>query len=307
MLTKFMQSENPIQIIGLSGLLSEQNSDQLAEWMNARILRSDWRGIKTDETIYCEGKLFHKDGDVEDLQIPSKNFSSVYDKRKFITSYFSKRAISKNESILISVSTRDMATKLSYELREVISTVTLFDDDLIYNLNKNQKKYNDVINKIKSIEPELPEFAKQLISMLKFGIVYHHAGLPLKYRKIIETAIKNNSVDVVVATPTLDAGMNLPIKTVLFFDPKYYDGHSWHVIENRRYRNVAGRAGRPGYHRKADVIVIANTQKEFRDFRDKFWNSDLEPIHSSFYQIINDSKYSISTLSSHLLDFINEH
>lgn len=306
MLTKFMKNTigDRIQLIGLSGLLSEQNSSQLAEWMNARLLLSEWRGIKTEEMMFYDGLLIYKDGHTEKIPINLNKKWGVFEKRKFVSSYFAKSAIIKNEPILISVIKRDLATKIATELKELIGTYNFLEMDLIEKLESNKQKYEKIINQIKSIEPELPQFALDLINMIKFGIVYHHAGLPIQYRTIIENAIKNNIIDVIIATPTLEAGLNLPIKTVLFFDPKYFDGEKWNVMENRKYKNIAGRAGRPGYHKKASVIVLAMSDKEAYNFQKKFWHSDLEPIRSSFYEIIADSKRTISVLQSQLLGFV---
>lgn len=307
MLTKFLKNKSPIQLIGLSGLLNEENSNQIAEWMNARLMRSDWKGIKTEEMIFFNGTLYHKNGDTEKVPISLPISLSVYDKRKLASSYFCKSAIAKNEPILISVIKREQASKLANDLKEQVRTFNLFDMDLMNRLEKNKSKYDAIINKIKNIEPEIPEFAEELISMIKTGIVYHHAGLPRIYRSIIENAIKNNIIDIIVATPTLEAGVNFPIKTVLFFDPKFNVGKSWHIMENRKYKNIAGRAGRPGYHKKANVIVLAMKDTEFYTYKKQFWRADLEPIRSSFYEIINESKSAMSSLYSHLLGYVTEY
>jgi len=307
MLTKFMKNESPIQLIGLSGLLNEENSLQIAEWMNARLMRSDWRGVKTDEMIFFNGILYHKNGTTDRVPVGLQERLTIYEKRKFVSSYFCKSAITKNEPILIAVNKRELASKLASDLNDQVRTLNLFDTDLLDRLHKNRSKYENIINKIKSVEPEIPEFAEELISMLRTGIVYHHAGLPGVYRGIIENALKNNIIDVVVATPTLEAGVNFPIKTVLFFDPKFYAMREWNVMTNRQYKNIAGRAGRPGYHRTANVIVLAMKENEFKNYQKQFWRSDLEPIHSSFYNIIGESGTSISYLNSQLLGYIDEH
>ena len=307
MLTKFMQRVEPIQIIGLSGLLYEENAEQLSEWMDSKKTISPWKGIKIEESIFFDNKMYNKNGNVNDAEIPLKKHVGAYKKRKFIAAQFAKKAIQNNESLLISAIKRNAVSKLAYDLLNDINKSTILETDSTTELYKNRHKCQTAIDQIKLIEPEIPEFAQRLIDMLESGVAYHHAGLPWKYRQIVETAIKDNSIDVVVATSTLDAGMNLPIKTVLFFNPQYFRGNRWEPIENRQYKNTAGRAGRPGFHRTGNVIVLASTKKEFHRYVKKFWYGDLEAIESALYQFVKESTYPTSILASHILGLAGEH
>lgn len=307
MLTKFMQHEDPIQIIGLSGLLYKENAEQLSKWMSSREMISQWKGIKIEESIFLDDKMYNKNGSVSNVKIPLKKPAKGYKHRKFIAAQFAKKAIQNNESLLISAIKRATVSELAYDLLEDINRPTILETNLITKLYEKRHKYQTVIDQIKLIEPEIPEFAQRLIDMLKSGVAYHHAGLPWKYRQIIETAIKDNSLDVVVATSTLDAGMNLPIKTVLFFNPQYSHNRRWKPIENRQYKNTAGRAGRPGFHRTGNVIVLSTTEAELRRYVKKFWRGNLEAIESALYEFVKESTYPTSILASHILGFASEH
>ena len=268
---------------------------------------SQWKGIKIEESIFLDDKMYNKNGSVSNVKIPLKKPAKGYKHRKFIAAQFAKKAIQNNESLLISAIKRATVSELAYDLLEDINRPTILETDLITKLYEKRHKYQTVIDQIKLIEPEIPEFAQRLIDMLKSGVAYHHAGLPWKYRQIIETAIKDNSLDVVVATSTLDAGMNLPIKTVLFFNPQYSHNRRWKPIENRQYKNTAGRAGRPGFHRTGNVIVLSTTEAELRRYVKKFWRGNLEAIESALYEFVKESTYPTSILASHILGFASEH
>ena len=272
-----------------------------------RNMISQWKGIKIEESIFWGDKLYNKNKSDSNVIIPLKKPKKGYKYRKFIAAQFAKKAIQNNEPLLISAIRRDTVSKLAYDLLDDINRPTVLDVDLITKLYEKRHRCQTVIDQIKLIEPEIPEFAQRLIDMLKLGVAYHHAGLPWKYRQIIETAIKDNSLDVVIATSTLDAGMNLPIKTVLFFNPQYNHNRRWKPIENRQYKNTAGRAGRPGFHRTGNVIVLASTKAEFNRYVKKFWLSDLEAIESALYEFVEKSTHPTSILASHILGLASEH
>lgn len=100
--------------------------------------------------------------------------------------------------------------------------------------------------------------------------VYHHAGMRKKDRKEVEDKYQSedNSVRVLIATPTIAQGVNLPGDSmVLVCD--YYDGIEKEVLPltKQEVDQIAGRAGRPQYgNKEAHVytVIKSSLESEFR-------------------------------------------
>ncbi|GCE12038.1 DEAD/DEAH box helicase [Tengunoibacter tsumagoiensis] len=80
-----------------------------------------------------------------------------------------------------------------------------------------------------------------LSAYLQHGVAYHHSGLSLEARWLIEKLIRDGLVKVVCGTTTLAQGMNFPITTVIIEDLR--KGRSSH-LSYQDFWNIAGRAGR---------------------------------------------------------------
>lgn len=101
-----------------------------------------------------------------------------------------------------------------------------------------------------------------LRDLIRYGVAYHHAGLPPRVREALEDAITAGLISFVVATTTLAEGVNFPFSTVVVQSlsipaPTFETGKplSHRVFTPRKFWNIAGRAGRPGYDHEGQVIL----------------------------------------------------
>ena len=104
---------------------------------------------------------------------------------------------------------------------------------------------------------------KRLANCIKKGVAFHHAGLVQKQKNLIEDEFKNGQIKIICATPTLAAGLSLPVFRVIIKSLKRYSGR-WGMdwIPVLEYLQMAGRAGRPEYEKFGEAIVIAKSQTE---------------------------------------------
>jgi Domain of unknown function (DUF3516)/DEAD/DEAH box helicase/Helicase conserved C-terminal domain len=92
---------------------------------------------------------------------------------------------------------------------------------------------------------------------VRHGIGLHHAGLLPKYRVLVEQLAQAGLLRVICGTDTLGAGINVPIRTVLFTRLCKFDGQKTAHLSARDFHQIAGRAGRKGFDDRGFVVVQA--------------------------------------------------
>jgi superfamily II RNA helicase len=92
---------------------------------------------------------------------------------------------------------------------------------------------------------------------LRHGIGLHHAGLLPKYRVLVEQLAQLGLLKVICGTDTLGAGINVPIRTVVFTRLCKFDGQKTAHLSAREFHQIAGRAGRKGFDDRGFVVVQA--------------------------------------------------
>ena len=92
---------------------------------------------------------------------------------------------------------------------------------------------------------------------LRHGVGLHHAGLLPKYRVLVEQLAQTGLLKVICGTDTLGAGINVPIRTVLFTRLCKFDGQKTAHLTARDFHQIAGRAGRKGFDDRGFVVVQA--------------------------------------------------
>jgi superfamily II DNA/RNA helicase len=101
---------------------------------------------------------------------------------------------------------------------------------------------------------------KRIIGTHKFtelfeaGVAIHYGSLPLVIRGIVEDAIKEKAVPIVIATSTLAQGVNLPVKTIIISKPQL----GREIMDFGSFLNLIGRAGRP-YKTEEGQIILLNS------------------------------------------------
>jgi len=100
-------------------------------------------------------------------------------------------------------------------------------------------------------------YGAEVRKWLRHGIGLHHAGLLPKYRVLVEQLAQAGLLKVICGTDTLGAGINVPIRTVLFTRLCKFDGRKTAHLSAREFHQIAGRAGRKGFDDRGFVVVQA--------------------------------------------------
>lgn len=97
------------------------------------------------------------------------------------------------------------------------------------------------------------------IAQAGYTVTHHHAGLGLPQRRSIEADFRAGHLAGLVATPTLEMGLNLPCRTVVIADNTRWNGETFAPLPVWNYLQRAGRAGRPGQDGSGRAILLAPT------------------------------------------------
>jgi helicase len=124
--------------------------------------------------------------------------------------------------------------------------------------------------------------AEQLAQQLGaagFRAVHHHAGLSQVQRKQVEDGFRARDYDVLVATSTLEMGLNLPVRQVVLYDIQQFDGQGYGPLSVNSVWQRVGRAGRPGLDATGEAVLLAPAWD--RD-AERYQDGKFEPIRSGF-------------------------
>jgi len=241
LISKFRRLFPGIQILALSATIG--NAGELADWLSAELIESEWRPVKLTERV----EVGDKHERMKDLTIESVKVGG---------------------QLLIFVNSRRSAESVAEKLGSELS------------LAVSKEELNKIKKRILSALSSPTQQCKRLASSVERGTAFHHAGITNKQRTLVEDAFKDGLIKVIVATPTLAAGINTPARTVIVRDLKRYTANGMDYIPVLEYKQMAGRSGRPRYDREGFAITIAKTEEEREFLIEKYINGDIELITS---------------------------
>ena len=255
-LSKFREINPNIQIIGLSATVS--NSREIADWLDARLVESDFRPVPLRKGISLDGTVEWEDGEKKYMGLEGVEGIAIDNLP---------------EQCLVFVGTRRSAEAQAKKLSRMIGG----------KLNAEQRKELEVFaDKIQKNADEITSVDSNLSKLIANGVAYHHAGLTNRQRLLIETAFKEKSLKVLCATPTLAAGVNLPARRVIIRDLSRWDSsfQSNQPLPVLEVQQMLGRAGRPGFDVDGQGVLIAKKRDQIETFTERYFEGETEPVIS---------------------------
>ncbi len=274
-LTKLMSLPNKPQILALSATVT--NADEISNWLGCKLVQNDWRPVPLWEGVYDHGKVTMQD---------RKNFEIDVSVRGAPVDLGLDSLKDGGQAILFA-ETRTRSVSLAVKASDPVSR----------RLKEEEKEILEKISKKILDENEHTELIKNLATLVKKGVAFHHAGLNQNCRDIIESEFRSRRIKLLASTPTLAAGVNLPARRVVISNINRYDGKfgANKPISILEYKQLSGRAGRPQYDEYGEAIIVGSSNGD--ELFDYYINGTPEPISS---KLTSDK-----ALRIHVLSFIS--
>lgn len=142
--------------------------------------------------------------------------------------------------------------------------------------------------------------AEQLAGFLtQEGLVasHHHAGLAGEQRSATERQLRDGHLQALVATGTLEMGLNLPVRQVVLYDMQGFNGTEFEPLTVSRVWQRGGRAGRPGLDPQGEVVLLVPAWEKDLE---RYLRGEFEPIRSSLTTPVSMAEQVIVEVSSGL-------
>ena len=163
-----------------------------------------------------------------------------------------------------------------------------------------------VKNPVLGFQPLPPNFrsakdeeTRDCYTLLEHCAALHHADLPAYLRAETERRIESGNGRLVLASPTLAQGVNLPLSTMIVYELN----HSWRQpVSDATFWNIVGRVGRPigndpeGSGRSGDIwFVVDETEsqaipKHKTVIDDLLGRRDTYKVQSAFFSFLLEIK-----------------
>lgn len=260
LLCTIMLHAKPHQIIGLTATMP--NATELASWLGSTACEVTIRDVPLRQEIWSGGKVtyaFSGDGQV---------------------------FLDNNQRVPANVGSMDVALKLVKEDKHPVLVFCMTKrraETLAESCAKSTPGGAGLSDLGRQLElfSEPTSLGQQLRSVADARVAFHTADLSYAERAVVEQGIRDAKIDIVFATPTLAAGVNLPIRSVIF-DSFSRPWMSIPWISQGEYTNMAGRAGRLGYHVQGDAILLPTNQIEYQ-IAQKYISDQPEKILSTLF------------------------
>ncbi|XP_030062595.1 putative ATP-dependent DNA helicase HFM1 [Microcaecilia unicolor] len=128
----------------------------------------------------------------------------------------------------------------------------------------------------------------KLRDLLICGIGYHHAGVDIADRKLIEGTFTVGDLPVLFTTSTLAMGVNLPAHLVVIKSTMHYASGMFQEYSETDILQMIGRAGRPQFDTTATAVIMTRLS-----------------TREKYVQMLNAADTIESSLHRHLIEHLN--
>ncbi|WP_101298036.1 ATP-dependent DNA helicase [Halegenticoccus soli] len=259
-LAKLRRINPDLQVIALSATVG--NADEVAEWLDAGLVRSDWRPIDLKTGVHYGNAINFDDGSQREVPVESGERQ---------TAALVNDTLDEGGSSLVFVNSRRNAEAAAKRLAGVTDRA----------LTRGERNdLAELAEEIRGVSDA--ETSDALARVVAKGAAFHHAGLAPRHRSLVEGAFRDRLIKVVCATPTLAAGVNTPSRRVIVRDWRRYDGEfgGMKPLNVLEVHQMCGRAGRPGLDPYGEAVLLAKDADTMDELFERYVWAEPEAVRS---------------------------
>ncbi|MFC4436143.1 MULTISPECIES: ATP-dependent DNA helicase [Natrialbaceae] len=259
-LAKLRKLNPQLQTVALSATVG--NADEIADWLDASLVDTDWRPIDLRMGVHYGNALNFDDGSTREVPVEGSEKQEAALVRDIVR---------EGGSSLVFVNSRRNAEAAARRLGQVTSR-ELTDGE--------RADLSELAEEIR--EDSDTETSRDLADCVERGSAFHHAGLSSTQRSIVEDAFRERLLKVISATPTLAAGVNTPARRVIVRDWRRFDPSAGGMapLDVLEVHQMMGRAGRPGLDPYGEAVLLAKSHDESQELFDRYVWADPEAVRS---------------------------
>ena len=292
-----LMKHNP-RIILLTATINNEDAQKLSRWINGFLYSYYIRSVPI--------KFFIKDLNGTLFSIINNQTKSLFelntikeDKDHLLPIIRSQFVKNLDSLIIIFVNTRAETRNLALFISKYF-----YDSKVPCPLPINPN--NDLLNSRKQLIQQIYTntgfIDESIYSCIINGIMYHNAGLLLEDRRLIEKSARNNILNVIIATTTLSAGINLHgvSRVIIHNIYRFFDNKKLKISESQ-FIQMVGRCGRNKKAGEAYIIQRSSTTEELNEIIE-LTKGNIPSIKSFLHESNYLDRFFLQTLSSKLTD-----
>ncbi|AXG08842.1 ATP-dependent DNA helicase [Haloplanus rubicundus] len=259
-LAKLRRINSGLQVVALSATVD--NADEVADWLDAELVKSDWRPIDLRTGVHYGDAITFDDGEQREVPVG---------RGERPTAALVADTLEEDGSSLVFVNSRRNAEAAARRLADVTESALTPDE---------RAALADVADEVAAASDT--ETSEDLAAVVRKGAAFHHAGLSADHRSLVEDAFRDRKLKAICATPTLAAGVNTPSRRVIVRDWRRYDGEfgGMKPLETLEVHQMFGRAGRPGLDPYGEAVLLAKDHDTMDELFERYVWADPEPVRS---------------------------
>lgn len=262
-ITQLKRDIKDVVFLGLSATIG--NSQELADWLKAKLVFSNYRPVPLEIGIYNNNKIYFNEDQIIEYENKSKSLNILP---------LIQETLKKNKQVIIFCNSRKSTMSLATKYSKAIEQVP-----------EKKEKLIEVSKEVLNVLEQPTKQCLDLSNSTRNSVAFHHAGLVYKQRKLIEDNFKKKHIRIIFATPTLAAGINLPAYRVIINTIFRYTQGGMQPIPVNEFQQMAGRAGRPKYDKTGQAICVVSKESDIPKVYNSYILSGPENINSQLSRI----------------------